>query len=400
MKTTTDPTTAIRAAFEKFVPLAMHGLSNMVVPEGDLFCFRATAGTEANLILEGRSERYSAMSLIGLACQERLGNPPHFDTKAIADRLHLWAPSAPDLGDTGLVLWTEILRGEDRAEQTAQALLARKTEVFAPKYALASMETGFLMLGLANAMQRGIGGAEVADLAEQIAPLLIENQHPQTGLFSFGRKIRRKNLHRARMDSRLGSFASQVYPIMGLAAYAAASGDTSAGERAQACADRLTQLQGPAGQWWWIYHRNSGTPAMRYPVYTVHQDAMGPMALLAAALSDDSSDRYDAAILKSFQWFDERPEQAQQELVDSARGAVWRAVQHDDPDNTGRLGLGAGELTRLGISSWTSSPDSKPFKQGFACPECRPYHLGWILLAQAMFEDCLAGRNDASSPDD
>lgn len=388
-----DQTSAIRAAFDRFVPLSMHGLAKMVVPDGEVFCFRAFAEGDAGLRLEGRSERYSSMSLIGLACQERLGNPAPFETEPIADHLHEWGPTAPDLGDTGLVLWTEILRGEDRAEQTAAAILSRRAEVFAPKYALASMETGFLMLGLAHAMQNGIGGTDLAKFAEQVAPLLLDNQHPESGLFSFGRKLRRKNLHRARMDARLGSFASQVYPIMGLSAFASASGDQATGQRARACADRLVELQGPAGQWWWVYHRNTATPAIRYPVYTVHQDAMGPMALLAAALCDDNSERYDPAILQSFEWFENHPECTDADLVDDSRGVVWRAVQHDDPATTGRLGLGQGELSRMGRAAWMGWTDSKAFDQGHVCPECRPYHLGWILLAQAMYEDCVEGRS-------
>lgn len=391
-----DRTTAIRAAFETFTPLSMRGLAAMVTPAGDVFCLRAFADGSAGLRLEGRSERYSSMCLIGLACQDRLGTPAPFETAPIADHLHAWAPTAPDLGDSGLVLWSQILRGEERAEQTVDAILSRQSEVFQPNHALASMETGFLMLGLAHAMQAGLGGTELATFAERVAPLLLENQHPETGLFSFGRKLRRKNLHRARMDTRLGSFASQVYPIMGLAAFAAAGGDNAAGERARVCADRLVELQGPAGQWWWVYHRNSATPAIRYPVYTVHQDAMGPMALLATALWDDNSDRYDEAILNSFQWFENRPECSSDDMVAAQRGVVWRAVQHDDPETTGRLGLGKGELSRMGRAAWFGWEDTKSLDDGFVCPECRPYHLGWILLAQAMYEDCVRGRTGAA----
>ncbi|MEE2887030.1 MAG: hypothetical protein VX951_06325, partial [Planctomycetota bacterium] len=235
--------------------------------------------------------------------------------------------------------------------------------------------------------------------AEQVAALLLDNQQPQTGLFSFGRKLRRKNLHRARMDSRLGSFASQVYPVMGLSAFATASGDGDTGARARACADRLVELQGPSGQWWWVYHRNSAIPAIRYPVYTVHQDAMGPMALLAAAMWDDNTDRYDGAILNSLSWFQNRPECPSEEMVAGQRGVVWRAVQRDQPESTGRLGLGTGELLRMGRAAWFGWPDTKSLDAGFVCPECRPYHLGWILLAQAMYEDCVQGRAPTSTPE-
>ncbi|NER29881.1 MAG: hypothetical protein F6J89_20240, partial [Symploca sp. SIO1C4] len=57
--------------------------------------------------------------------QSQRGTPTPFPTESIADHLHVWAPTAPDLGDTGLVLWTELLRGEDRARETAAAILRR-----------------------------------------------------------------------------------------------------------------------------------------------------------------------------------------------------------------------------------------------------------------------------------
>ena len=152
------------------------------------------------------------------------------------------------------------------------------------------------------------------------------------------------------------------------------------------------ELQGPHGEWWWVYHSHRARTAVRYPVYGVHQDAMGPMALYAAALADGCSERYDAAALKSLQWFDTTPDAPRAELVDAPRGVVWRAVQHDDPAMTGRLGLGEGELKRMGRVAWLGSADDRPLRDGFVCPECRPYHLGWVLLAAAMHEECVAGR--------
>ena len=68
-------------------------------------------------------------------------------------------------------------------------------------------------------------------------------------------------------------------------------------------ADALCRLQGPAGQWWWIYDVERGTPAIRYPVYSIHQDAMGPMALLAVSLASEHKRDYTDAIWKSLNGF-------------------------------------------------------------------------------------------------
>ena len=122
---------------------------------------------------------------------------------------------------------------------------------------------------------------------------------------------------------------------------------------------------------------------------------MGPMALCAAALLDEGTDRFDAAIEKSLAWFNIRPELVGDELIDAERGVVWRAVQHDDPEPTQRLGLGRAELQRMGWKAWFGTDDERTFVEGHLCRECRPYHLGWILLADALYADVLAARGDA-----
>ena len=79
-------------------------------------------------------------------------------------------------------------------------------------------------------------------------------------------------------------------------------------------------------------------------------------------------------------------------MVDAERGVVWRATQHDDPATTANLGLSRSELARMGRAAWFGIADNRRFTTGFVCPECRPYHLGWILLAAALFEECVQGR--------
>lgn len=387
-----DAVTRARSAFvERFVPVSLRGLARMVAADGDVFCFRAIEAPAGSLELDGTSERYSAMTAIGLVRQMQLGTDVGIDVEPFVERLAAWATSAPDLGDAGLVLWLHALRRDARAEALARRIVERAGELDGRRAPWPSMERGFLLIGLAEALRAGVDVAGLRDLAERTARDLRRNQDPGTGLFSFARPAWRKNLHRARLDARLGSFASQVYPTMGFAALARATGDSGALDVARRCAARLCELQGDAGQWWWIYHVRRPRIALRYPVYSVHQDAMGPMALLAVELADPDV-RFADAVAKSLAWFDDRPECAGAELVDAARGVVWRAVQHDRPETTGRLGLSDRELRRMGRNAWLGGADARPLAPGAVCNECRPYHLGWVLLAHAMLEERLARR--------
>ena len=158
------------------------------------------------------------------------------------------------------------------------------------------------------------------------------------------------------------------------------------------CAERLFRLQGDEGQWWWIYDTKLAQATVKYPVYSVHQDAMGPMAFAMVALAEECTDRYDVLVRDSLLWFENRPECADESLIDPDRGVVWRAVQLDDPSTTGRLGLSRRELRRMGRAVWLGRADKRSNSAGFVHRECRPYHPGWILAADALFERCVAGR--------
>ena len=39
------------------------------------------------------------------------------------------------------------------------------------------------------------------------------------------------------------------------------------------------------------------------------------------------------------------------------------------------------------FGAWTGRADERPLHGGHVCGECRSYHLGWILLADAMYAE-------------
>ena len=404
---------ALLARFERdFVPLAYAGLARMLIEGGSMFCNRAVEA-DPGLDLEGRSPRYAAMSLIGLAAH---GGEATFDLSPIRDALVAWtegrgshgnrggspeaavtaedatlaangAPAEP--GDAGLILWLLALERDERAARLAESIVARREEILDPGYVFPSMEMGWLLTGIAEALGHGVSVEGLSELGAAVAERLRTSQRAESDLFQFRAYVPRKNFVQVRRETRLGSFASQVYPTIGLARWSqyGTVGCDEARDAAERCARRIAELQGPEGQWWWIYQVRRPEAAIRYPVYTVHQDAMGPMMLLAAGAALDEPLRYLAAIEKSVAWFDDRSECVEEPMIDVERAVVWRAVQRDPFEVTADFGLGAAELRRKTRAAFLGSSDERSFDEGYRCRECRPYHLGWILLAAAWLRD-------------
>jgi hypothetical protein len=169
---------------------------------------------------------------------------------------------------------------------------------------------------------------------------------------------------------RIGSFADQVYPIYALSRFAQAYGAQEALSTAQNCADAICLEQGSHGQWWWHYDSSRGKVLQRYPVYSVHQDGMGPMALFA--LSEAAGLDYSDPIYKGLAWIAGHNELTAN-LCDTSAGLIWRSIYRK-----GRGMYGREFFRYLGVFN-----HSGPVRDLGILFECRPYHLGWLLYAFA-----------------
>jgi|GEM_PF-829551 len=375
----------IRVVYQNtLVPLALRGLGKMFLPDQSAFCEVARPDTSQKLTFSGISLRYTAMALIGLTMQENLGRSVDLPLEKISDRLFAWSADNIPLGDRGLVLWALALRKDSRAERIAQGIIEQGSRLPKNHFSFNSMAMGWLLTGLSVSIQESIPGEKLLNFASYIYSQLIRNRHEKTGLFSLAAPVFRKNVFAARLNSRLGSFASQVYPIIGLAYYSKIKNSSESLQIAEYCANVLCRLQGPQGQWWWIYAVKTAQPVIKYPVYSVHQDAMGPMALLAVLQAGGAAKNYTPAIEKSLTWLDRHLELPEKQLIDKEISVVWRAIQRDEPFRTGGFGLGFRERTRMNFAAWLGGEDNRNFREGYICYECRPYHLGWILLADAL----------------
>ncbi len=159
-------------------------------------------------------------------------------------------------------------------------------------------------------------------------------------------------------------------------------GATTRCDPARRAADRLLELQRPDGGWPWIFDTRSGRVVEPYEVYSVHQDAMAPMAL--SELTEVSGDeRYRDAAIRGLDWVFGTNE--------LGRPMLDRDAGHPLPLDPPPEGLrprrplrehGAGG--RAAAAAWPS-----PARALEVNPTDRPYHLGWILEAWAGREPAL-----------
>ena len=148
------------------------------------FCDKARLDQSGALSRIGRSDRYTAMVLIGLTMQERLGRKADFDTDKICERLVSWVEQGAQAGDAGLVLCVLAMRGDDRAEHIAQIIRTRENRIADQRVARNSMSLGYLLTGLSVAIRKGCGQKDLIGIADHIFDLIVANRNPGTGLFS------------------------------------------------------------------------------------------------------------------------------------------------------------------------------------------------------------------------
>jgi hypothetical protein len=175
--------------------------------------------------------------------------------------------------------------------------------------------------------------------------------------------------------SHVGCFADQVYPVQALARLHRSADDPEALAAADSVAASICEAQGAEGQWWWHYDARTGGVIEGYPVYSVHQHAMAPMALLD--LADAGGARHLQAICRGLRWLT-WPSETTERLILDDPPVIWRKVARGDRRKAVRGLRAAASRIRPGMRLRALD---RMFRPGFVDHECRPYELGWLLLA-------------------
>jgi hypothetical protein len=132
--------------------------------------------------------------------------------------------------------------------------------------------------------------------------------------------------------------------------------------------------QGTDGEWPWHYDVRSGDIIDPYPIFSVHQDGMGPMVLLD--VGEQLGMNFQEPVERSLQWIFGANE-IRTSMIDSDSGLIWRGLRRK---GLSQYGLQASRLLHYyKIPRLAKLVNAAPgFKIQY---ECRPYHLGWLLYA-------------------
>jgi len=334
------------------------------------FCFRTRRrGNRISKI--GISRTNTLITMIGIRRAQLAGFHPPIAVDSVISALRKSFSSFDKIGDVGLYLWLSAMYPfHDNPLAWPAEPIRSGLRSFRDAREHRTMELAWFLSGLAEVADRKDLKQEIKeeirDVAMRTSVLIRENQEA-SGLF---RHMSSRDSVAGRLRSHIGSFADQIYPIYALSRFAEVFGLEEGIQSALSCANRVCELQGPKGQWWWHYEAVRGRVIGHYPVYSVHQDAMAPMALFA--LGKSSGKDFSYPVFKGLNWITGQNELGT-DMRDKTLNVIWRNIRQSTVDRYVTE-------TRQLISS---GPIVVPSPRLSVLFECHPYHLGWILFAFA-----------------
>jgi len=320
------------------------------------------------------SFRYSIIAAIGLIAHK---THPQINELFNLENLHRQlvekGKQCDSLQDLGLLLW---LDAQEQAKFANEIL--KQIEKVQPQkniHAITTYELAWLLTGLSYILLNNpaLQSSHRSEYIQKIYHHLNERFQPRTHLFYHLATDNPKY----RLRGAISDFADQIYSIYANLCYYELTGEARALEIAVNCGQKLVALQGPQGEWWWLYNTNTGHVAYRYPVYSVHQDGMAPMVLMK--LIQITQQDWKPALYKSLHWlFHENG----CEKINFNTQQIIRGIQIAPAC----LKHVAVLFSALNLNTVQESIIYRFFKKIDLINEFRPYHLGWILYFIGYWE--------------
>ncbi|MGA9521442.1 MAG: hypothetical protein WBV82_08260 [Myxococcaceae bacterium] len=356
--------------YERYRPLCITGLMKALDPATRLYDRQLRSGRWESTI--GTEDLTSTcICLIGV---HRSGLDPsniQLDPRRTLDAAVSRARARRYPGGLGLLVWANaVWDGPEMEGLIRKTGLSLGTDGYGFASRLTTMESAWLLSGLLHEHRRRPTRI-TREITEGVLRDLMERKSEGAGVMPHAR---RTGTPRHRMRAHIANFADQIYSIQALSFAALVLSQSRAADAARELGRRIVELQGPLGQWWWHYDSRGGAVSDRFPVYSVHQHAMAPMALMALEAAGGGA--FGEAIDASHEWLTHN--ELAVSMVDENAETIWRDVERD-ANPVSRTVSHAQELLGLhgrGEREWQSALVLNR--------ETRPYEWAWCLYAGAI----------------
>lgn len=323
---------------------------------------------------EGDSIRYAAVSQIGI--RQWLVHHPE-DKEFMPD---IWpaiskrSSEIQGIGDLALCLWAAVDSEKENAETFARLLSKSWPQ---QSHLCNAVELGWIVQAGTLCMQSNEGR-----IGEMICPVLRDSHRMLKELFCDECNLFRRHNRggiREVISRRVACFADQVYPILAMSTFGTTFDDKTSIDFAGRAVEQICRFQGDLGQWQWHYDVPGGKVCEEYPVFSVHQDAMAPMAIIAAdkACGVDHTKEIELGMRWLF-----GANELDIDMVLEDKGIIWRDIKRREPKRFSRMARSLCCVTGMDKLHKLVGGCFDKFIINY---ECRPYHLGWILYAWADY---------------
>lgn len=351
---------------DRLTQFCLRGLGKMYLPQEPGFSASFHMDTQQNIRGGADEYRYTLNALLGLnrVLKQGVALPWNLE-KIYARYVRDIAQPYVNPANAGMALWVAAELGIE-VPTSVDDRIGRYLNDQAAWPTWDAQDFGWLILSLTAASSpRDMERA--AKLVRFVLERLLEEK---TGLFRFCPEGFRRSQ---------ASFGGLTYMTFAMLRYGRAAADKTAAAAGLAACRTLIELQGPQGQWPWMINVRTGTVSDWYQVYSVHQDSMAALFLTEALALGCEPARQ--AIVRGFDWVFGANEMGRS-MIARRHSMIYRSVLR-----RGRLER-ANRLMRMLRSEYIGARDRiLPADLLRVNPECRSYHLGWMLYV-------FSGRSD------
>jgi hypothetical protein len=321
---------------------------------------------------EAGSPRRTVIALLGLQCLAGSGERQPFDLQSIEKAVFQDKNWIRGIGDLGFLVQFAAEYNPDRLASLADHFdFATALESFPDGREARTAALSSFLAGISHAkLSRPDLLPDLTDAAVDTYRLLQDNQG-RGGIFAH---VGLPGLLHQPFSNRFGTIADQMHAIYALTTFARAFEIEEPLADALNCANAIRALQGDKGQWWFLYDKRSCEVVNRYPVCSIYQDGMAPMALLA--LAEATGQNFDDAIYCGLSWVAGANELSV-DLRDWQHGIIWDSIEPRS-----RITNFCEHTLNIVHNSEKSRHDDLRIRF-----EARPDHFGWLLYALTRLEE-------------